>query len=385
MTHDEGRPGRPGRARRAATLGAWLALALPAALPAQGGVSPTDTIPRVGIIAGTVRDEGGRPVPLAILTVEGTARQTRSDSAGRFALDRVPAGIQELVVRGLGFSPVRAQVAVPADSAVVLAITLRTADVQALPGVRVEEQLLNQLAGVVVDEQYRPVRGAEVDLVGLRRSVTTDADGRFIFVDVPPGQYIIEVRAEGFGLARRGVQMVARIERDFAIRLSRGLDSQRAAALARVVADEADRRKSLAGARSFFVGRDELDRWDNAPLITALMGGPAALAMRELGGQPRDRRLGRVGAGSIDPRGTAQRQQTTIGVAGAPNIACVLVDGHEVTGSDLLGFFRANEVELVEIFPPGTENSRTMCGRFPPSSGCSCPPDPAGIVVWLRK
>jgi hypothetical protein len=50
-----------------------------------------------------------------------------------------------------------------------------------------------------------------------------------------------------------------------------------------------------------------------------------------------------------------------------------------------LGFFRANEVELVEVYPAGSETSRTFCGRFQPSTGCSCPPDPSGIVLWLRN
>jgi hypothetical protein len=66
-------------------------------------------------------------------------------------------------------------------------------------------------------------------------------------------------------------------------------------------------------------------------------------------------------------------------------LSCVLIDGFETNGSDMLGFLRASEVELVEIFPEGSDNSRTLCGRFPPSSGCSCPPEPAGIVVWLKK
>nr|MBP7551405.1 hypothetical protein [Gemmatimonadaceae bacterium] len=97
----------------------------------------------------------------------------------------------------------------------------------------------------------------------------------------------------------------------------------------------------------------------------------------------RDRRSGR-GPGSSEPRGTAG-VRSSIGAANAPSASCVLVNGHEIASGDLLGFFRASEVELVEIFPAGSENSRTFCGRFPPSTGCNCPPDPAGLVVWLRK
>ncbi|MBK7905104.1 MAG: carboxypeptidase regulatory-like domain-containing protein [Gemmatimonadetes bacterium] len=360
-------------------IAAMLLLCAPLAARAQ---EPAPQAQPTGIIAGAVRDEAGRPVPQAVITVDGTARQTRSDTAGRFALERVPVGIQEITIRRIGFRPARAQLAVRPDSAMVIAVTM-VADAQTLAGVRIEEQLLNQLSGVVIDEQGRPIAGAEVDVVGLRRAMVSDADGRFIFVDLAPGNYLLEVRKEGYGLARRAVQMVARIERDLAVRLYAGVDERTSLALARVVAAEMDRRKSFAGAQAAFVTRAELERWGEAPLINALMGSSGALAMRTLVDVPRDRRSAR-GPGSIDTRGTAGAR-SSIGAANAPTVSCVLVNGHEIASGDLLSFFRASEVELVEIFPVGSENSRTFCGRFPPSTGCNCPPDPAGLVVWLRK
>jgi hypothetical protein len=50
-----------------------------------------------------------------------------------------------------------------------------------------------------------------------------------------------------------------------------------------------------------------------------------------------------------------------------------------------LSFFRANEVEMIELYTEGSENSRTVCGRFQASSGCSCPPEPSALVIWLRR
>lgn len=345
--------------RHAAALLLTLQLALVSVARAQEPAPPGGA-PR-GVVAGTVRDGGGRAVVEAIITVDGTARQARSDTAGRFVLERVPAGIREITIRRIGFRPARAQLDVRPDSAMIIAVTM-VGDAQAIAGVRIEEQLLNQLGGVVIDERDRPVAGAEIDVVGLRRGMMTDAEGRFIFVDLAPGNYLLEVRKDGYGTSRRAVQMVARIERDMAIRLYPGFDPRTSPELARVVAQEADRRQSLAGARAAFVGRDELARWKDAPLGVALMGSSGALAMRDL------ERVAR------DPRSH-----------NAPNISCVLVDGHQIASGDLLGFFRASEVELVEIFPVGSENSRTFCGRFPPSTGCNCPPEPAGIVVWLKK
>ncbi len=340
-----------------------------------------DTLPRTGVVAGSVRDETGRSVADAVITVDGTTRQARADTAGRFVLERVPTGIQEVTIRRLGFRPARAQLDVRPDSAMVIAVTM-VADAQRIAGVRIEEQLLNQLSGWVIDEQGRPVAGAEVDVVGLRRTMLSDAEGRFLFVDLAPGNYLVEVRKEGYGLARRAVQMVARIERDVAVRLYAGEDQRTSVALARVVAQEMDRRKSLAGAQAVFVSRTELERWQDAPLINALMGSSGARAMRDLVSIPRDRGSQR-GVQSINASGNSGRGR--MDMANAPSVSCVLVNGHEISSGDLLGFFRASEVELVEIYPVGSENSRTFCGRFPPSTGCSCPPDPAGIVVWLKK
>jgi Carboxypeptidase regulatory-like domain len=363
--------------RRALAL---LLFALPLTARAQEPVPVRPgSAPPTGSIGGIVRDPMGVPVVGAIVTVEGSARQSRSDEEGRFAMTRVMVGIQEISIRRIGYRPTRAQIPVRADSATMISVTL-IAEPQALPGVVVEEQLLNQLGGVVVDENFRPVEGAMVDIVGLRRGMRTDADGRFVFVDLAPGNYLVEVRAEGYAQSRRAVQMVAHIERDLAIRLRPADAEDRSMEFLRVVAEEADRRKAMAGARATFVGAAELAKWENAPLIVALMGSSGGIAMRELAQRGRGGRLSRQPT-SIDRGGSQGRGQASAGNV----LSCVLIDGFETNGSDMLGFLRASEVELVEIFPEGADNSRTLCGRFPPSSGCSCPPEPAGIVVWLKK
>lgn len=367
-------------ARALALLLLATPLALPRAARAQEPVPVRpDSTSRTGSIGGIVRDPTGVPVVGAVVTVEGSARQSRSNEEGRFAMTRVPVGIQEISIRRIGYRPTRAQIPVGADSATMVSVTL-IAEPQRLAGVAIEEQLLNQLGGVVVDDGFRPVAGATVDIVGLRRGMRTDADGRFVFVDLAPGNYLIEVRADGYAQSRRAVQMVARIERDLAIRLRPAESAEMSMEFLRVVAEEADRRKAMAGARATFVGAAELARWENAPLGVALLASSGGIAMRELAQRGRGGRLSRQPT-SIDPRGSQGRSGSGSGGV----MGCVLIDGFETNGSDMLGFLRASEVELVEIFPEGSENSRTLCGRFPPSSGCSCPPEPAGIVIWLKK
>lgn len=364
------------RSGRGVTLCCLLLLATGAlnAQVAPPRPSPPDSTARTGgitgVITGTVRDETGAPLIGAMITVDGGVREARSAEGGRFVIDSVRAGSRELIVRHIGFRPIRTQVEVRADSAIVLAVTI-VREGQRLPGVVIEEQIFNQLGGIVVDELLRPVPGAVIDLVGIRRQTVSDAEGRFIFVDIPAGNYILEVRAPGYALARRGVEMVARIERDLAIRLHSGADARISAELAEVVAKEADRRRSFAGARAIFVSRAELEKWGDAPLLDALRGSSAATAIREVGPPA-------MGRGQTSFSRTA-------GGAGRTPSSCVLIDGHEAALTNVLSFFRASEVELVEVYPVGTENSRTLCGRFPPSSGCSCPPEPAGVVVWLVK
>ena len=52
-----------------------------------------------------------------------------------------------------------------------------------------------------------------------------------------------------------------------------------------------------------------------------------------------------------------------------------------------LGTFFADQLEMVELYPTGTDESRTSCGRFTPGSGCMCmngQPTPPTVVVWMR-
>jgi hypothetical protein len=58
---------------------------------------------RPAALAGTVRDSGGLPVPLAQLTLLGI--RALSDTAGRFLFTEIPPGIATLAVRRLGFAP----------------------------------------------------------------------------------------------------------------------------------------------------------------------------------------------------------------------------------------------------------------------------------------
>ncbi|HEX6060365.1 MAG TPA: carboxypeptidase-like regulatory domain-containing protein [Gemmatimonadaceae bacterium] len=68
------------------------------------------------IVAGSVRDSAGAPLPDAIVEVVGALAEGRTDSAGRFVLAGLPAGTQTIEVRQIGHAPLRR------------AVTLRNSD-----------------------------------------------------------------------------------------------------------------------------------------------------------------------------------------------------------------------------------------------------------------
>lgn len=349
------------------------------------GVPPTP--PPQGAVSGYVRDATGAPVAEARVAIESLARQTRTGSDGSFMLTGVPAGSHEIAVRKLGFREARALIPVIADSTINVGIVLVEAP-QQLGRVVVEAGVLNQVTGTVFDEQDRPVSGVVVEVLGLDRQVMTQDDGRFLLLDLQPGNYLLQFRKPGYRVGQYGLRMVAQIERDISTRLRPLGDSRFTPELAEIVAVEANRRQSMRGAQAVIVPRDELERWGNQPLDLALQGTSAGVVIREVnksclllnGHEPASVNSTGSGFASISTRRGPTSIMNGGGGRGAPTVTLA-----NTASGGWLGFFRANEVELVEVYPVGSENSRTFCGRFPPSSGCSCPPDPSGIVIWLRN
>lgn len=61
--------------------------------------------PGTASLRGRVRGADGRPVREAVVSLEGTPRSVRTDSAGAFRLDRIPAGTRTIDVRSIGSAP----------------------------------------------------------------------------------------------------------------------------------------------------------------------------------------------------------------------------------------------------------------------------------------
>ncbi|HZQ94335.1 MAG TPA: carboxypeptidase-like regulatory domain-containing protein [Candidatus Sulfotelmatobacter sp.] len=65
-----------------------------------------------------------------------------------------------------------------------------------------EAQAKSQLNGTVTDQSGASVAGAKISLTdaatGLQRTTTSNSDGLYQFLDVPPGSYRLEAAAQGF-------------------------------------------------------------------------------------------------------------------------------------------------------------------------------------------
>ena len=342
----------------------------------------------LGAVAGVVRDAAGAPVREARVAIEALARQVRTGADGGFTLAGLPAGSYEISVRRLGFVEARAMIPIIADSTLNIGIALVEAP-QQLGRVVVEASVLNQVTGTVLDERDQPVPGVVVDVLGLDMKAMTQEDGRFLLLDLRPGNYLLQFRKPGYRVGQYGLRMVAEIEREITTRLRPLGDSRFTPELAEIVARESDHRQGMRGALAVIVGRDQLERWGAQPLDLALQGTSAAVVLRDVnracvllnGWEPAT--VENAGGGFMSA--STSRGPTSIPGGGGARGRTSASEIAPTASGGWLGFFRANEVELVEIYPVGSETSRTFCGRFPPSSGCSCPPEPSGIVLWLRN
>ncbi|MFQ5550395.1 MAG: TonB-dependent receptor domain-containing protein [Gemmatimonadales bacterium] len=98
------------------TLAIGALLLVPSAASAQGS----------GSVAGRVTDESGAPVSGITVSVVGTGIVSATNNQGRYSLSRVPAGLQTVLFRRLGFAPLEQIATVAAGETVTLDVTVST-------------------------------------------------------------------------------------------------------------------------------------------------------------------------------------------------------------------------------------------------------------------
>lgn len=150
----------------------------------DGGLAATaDSVPLlaplrlrrgVGRVTGRVRDTRGLPLANARVAVPISGREVRTDSAGRFALDQLPAGTHAIEVRALGFDPVSDAVDVVTDAA---PLTLEMTRFESLDTVRVRAQRTR-----AVSPRFAEFEGRRK--MGLGTYFTSDQIERFNLLNI---------------------------------------------------------------------------------------------------------------------------------------------------------------------------------------------------------
>lgn len=159
---------------------------LPAVLAAQQ--PPTS-------VRGVVRDVAGRPLAGAELVVG--RRSATTGTAGRFALDSLAPTRHLLVVRLIGYLPLRQELDLTRGSVAQLELEMIAAPVY-LPMI-VVEGTRSGIYGTVTDHEATPSAGARVEVRGPRGGeVLTDSAGRFAFPRATGGQYLVRVTQPGY-------------------------------------------------------------------------------------------------------------------------------------------------------------------------------------------
>lgn len=348
-----------------------------------GATTATRATEAVGIISGTIRDGRGTPIADAAITVDGLPRLARSVDDGRFVLDSVPTGPQQLLVTKEGYRPARASLNILADSALVLDITL-VADGTLLETRRIVERLRNRLVGFVVDSDDTPVPNVRVDVIGAGRHQLTDSLGRFDFGEVTPGAYVVEVRSEGYATSRHSLRMVVDVERSLTLRLSAGENTPLDIHNARVATVEGmSRMTARARAKTIVLTREDLVHYGRIGLDVALLSSPARTLMY---GAPLDQMCVLVDGIRPLSRGVASMAEMSAGT-GTSMPGSGAAAATPPPSESMLRTFYADQAEMVEVYPPGTDHSGTLCSRFTWGSGCACGDareNPWTIVVWQR-
>jgi Carboxypeptidase regulatory-like domain/CarboxypepD_reg-like domain len=334
-----------------------LACASVFALAAAGA---QDTAPN---LRGKVISISGNPIDGVEVRIEGSPMITRSSRDGTFAFVNAPKGSQVLLFRLLGYLPTKSLVRVPNTD---IPVTTMLPTPRNLDTVRVTASL-NVLAGVVVDDKNRPIPGASVEMVsGTNLSATTDSSGWFTFTSVRSGTVLVRARKLGFTPLTTSLRLedwrgvVIHLEPiDDKMSASKLEDASGFGNTSTFAWRETQQRLAMKGSRAIVIPREELEPFDDYPLGQAIQRTP-----------------------------TGSTETSDLNAA-STNI-CVLLNGKNTVGPSSLGNFRTEDVEFVELYPPGTEMSGSVV-RYLRNAGCRRVSVPGSFVVgvfyavvWLR-
>jgi protocatechuate 3,4-dioxygenase beta subunit len=172
-----------------------------------GRVVDAEGEPIEGVIVGASEHSRMPRFALFAQRIEDSGRMTRTDAAGRFALEHVPDGEFDVRFERRGFAPaVRRAVAVKDGAGTELG------DVELPPGVPIRGTVVDAEGAPVSDVEVYVLGGAMPGLARMRRvptwaglepSATSSADGAFLVEDRARGERVsILAQAKGYALGR---------------------------------------------------------------------------------------------------------------------------------------------------------------------------------------
>lgn len=343
------------RQRTLMAVATVLSVAAPAA--AQNPAAPT------AILTGIVRDSAGGPLRDVEILLTETTRATRTDGSGRFTLGDVPPGAYRVWFRRLGYTSTQYDWAAIAGQRLEVSVAMnqiaKTLDpvvVQAQ-----EEKEMNARAsilGLVIDSSGVPIEEAEVQLVGANRSGLTRANGGFLFRPLAIGPYVVRIRKLGFEPSVVKLTLVAGDDREVVVRMRRIATS-----LDAVVITE----RSGYDSHDEQVWEDLEKRMRWKSFKTPVLG-------------PED--LRRFYGADLD----RVAKQLLLGRASTGGDACILLNGKTPMRRPLR-IFDTDQIDLLEIYPGGTELSGTIAWRMGGLPNCVARglfSHPTYYVIWLK-
>ena len=315
-------------------------------------------------VRGHVISPAGIPIPGVEVRLEGTGTLVRTDDDGTFILVNAPKGYQMLQFRRIGYLPATIPIKVPETSD-----TLKVMMVPVPPTLDTVQVVahLNVLAGIVLDPKNRPIASANVDIIGSKSGETiTDEGGRFTFTSVRSGVVVVRARKPGYLMGMYSL----RLEdwRGVVLRMDTLETKLRSAA-----------RADMSG-----IGNAVEFAWTETRQRIGMRGSRATIVTREDLGPFADMSLGEA------VRHTESGSMLTVDLQNAGTNVCVIQDGKQMVGSTTLDMWRADDVDFVELYPPGTEMSGSVA-RYTRGAGCRAVRTPGqrtrGVfyaVVWMR-
>ena len=293
-----------------------------------------------GTVRGIVRNETGRPMEYALVTLDPTAanRQVRTDRDGRFSFLGVTPGARTLRVTFVGYRPDERTVQVPRGIVDVEIILERLATT--LAGVEVTARRSGLFGSVIAKDSLLPVVQARVEVLGGRVSDTTGSDGAFNFPTLKPGSYIVRVRHAQFESRNISIVVPQTGATQLDLVVERGILSRDAHM--EQLYREMDQRLHWKGTTSAMISREELKGTPVTGLDASLFAVPQVM---KAGFYP--------------------------GIEGWEN-ACLFVDGIPRPGASIKDF-AIEDIEAVEIYGPPmdrNEPTKTLSSRWPPRAMC---------------